>query len=221
MGLDGLKVLAVVVVVAAAGCAGSSDRADHLLDGRPATRFAPVPGAVVTAARVLRAADVEREVDDCLGGKGVDDVDANEIVVERVGLDSASLTFADRGGDGVYACDGGADAAGERRGRWCAAVFGEQLHGRLLDPRLDVRCRDHKGRALAYAFVDPVHGAHWIGVRQERHVELYEVLGRLPVRIASAGGIDLDGARAAFDLTQYDINGRELTSGEMKAQVAG
>jgi hypothetical protein len=121
----------------------------------------------------------------------------------------------------VYACDGGIDPAGERRLPWCGTVFGELEHGRLLDPRLDVLCRSRTGVALAYAFVEPVPGARWIGVRQEGYVELYEVLAGLPVRIASGRGVDLRTARATFEVTQYDVEGRELVSGEMEAAVAG
>jgi hypothetical protein len=67
----------------------------------------------------------------------------------------------------------------------------------------------------------PVAGARWIGVRQDGYVEVNEVLGALPVRVATTRGIDLDDARATFELTQYDASGRELVHGEMEAAVAG
>jgi hypothetical protein len=142
-------------------------------------------------------------------------------VVERVGVDGESLTFPNRRGTGVYACDGGVDPVGERARPWCGAVFGELVDGRLLDPRLDVLCRTRKGAPLAYAFVQPVAGAHWIGVAQDGYTELYEVLAGLPVRIASTRDVSLDAARARFRVSQYDLVGRLLERGDLEAAVAG
>ena len=132
-----------------------------------------------------------------------------------------SLTFANRTGTGVYACDGGIDSAGERRPPWCGQVFGALADGRLLDPRLDVICRDREGAPLAYAFVEPVAGAHWIGVDQGRYTEIYEALAGLPVRVATTRRVSLAHARATFEVTQYDIRGRELVKGDLEASVAG
>jgi hypothetical protein len=142
-------------------------------------------------------------------------------VVERVSVAGESLTFANRDRSGVFACDAGIDPAGERAPPWCHAVFGELSGGRLLDPRLDVICRDRGRRPLAYVFVDPVRAARWIGVRQHGYVELYEVLGGLPVRAATTSGIDLEQAGARVEVTQYDAEGRELVRGELEATVAG
>jgi len=82
-------------------------------------------------------------------------------------------------------------------------------------------CRDKKGRTLAYAWVDPAAGVRWIGVDQGKYTEVYEVLARLPVRIASIRGIQAGRARATFDVTQYDGHGRELIRGKLEAAVAG
>jgi hypothetical protein len=136
-------------------------------------------------------------------------------------VDGESLTAANRDGTGVYACDGGVDSAGERRPPWCGVAFGELLHGRLLDPRLDVICRDRERRPLAYAFVDPVLHAHWVGIRQGGYVERYEVLGGLPVRVSTRDGVDAESARAAFVVTEYDAHGRELLATTLEAAVAG
>lgn len=205
----------------AVACGGSNRRPQQLLYGGRAAEFRPVPGSVLTSARVLRGATLERRVADCLVPRDQASVDADAQVVERVGVDGESLTFASAGAAGVYACDGGADPAGERSLPWCGVVFGEREGGRLLDPRLDVNCRDHTGRPLAYAFVEPVAGARWIGVQQSGYVEVYEALAGLPVRIATTRGIDAREARAVFELTQYDDSGRELVHGELEAGVAG
>ena len=211
-----IRALLALVFVASA-CSSSGGRPKRLLDGRPAAQFRPVRDSVVAAGRVLRRADV----DDCLAPGDRVDVLADALVVERVGVDSESLTFENRDGNGVYACDGGSDASGERQPPWCATVFGELVHGRLLDPRLDVLCRDSSRRPLAYAFVDPVAGARWVGVRQDGYIELHEVLAGLPVRIASTRGVDAEAARASFEVTQYDAGGRELVAGRLEVAVAG
>jgi hypothetical protein len=193
----------------------------RLLDGRPAARFAAVTDSVVAAARVVRRSELGGRLDGCLLPADRDAVGADAPVVERVGVDDQSLTFANRDGSGVFACDGGVDPAGERAPPWCGAVFGEVADGRVLDPRLDVICRDLDRLPLAYAFVNAVAGAHWIGVRQDGYVEVYEVLAGLPVRIASTRGIRAADARATFEVTQYDAAGRELMEGEVEAAVAG
>ena len=95
------------------------------------------------------------------------------------------------------------------------------MAGRLLDPRLDVICRDRKGRPLAYAWIEPAVGAHWVGVDQGGYTEVYEVLGGLPVRIATRKRIELARSRATFVVTQYDSHGKALIRGKLDARVAG
>jgi hypothetical protein len=216
MGLDRLTLPAAVVCLAVA-CSSGGGRPGHLLDGRTAPRFGPVRDSVVSTARVLERSDVQ----DCLVGADREFVGASAIVVERIGVYGRSLTFASRDGTRVYACDGGVDRAGERAPPWCGAVVGRRERGRLLDPRLDVVCVDKRDRPLAYVFVEPVADARWIGVRQDGYVELYEVVGGLPVRVETTRGIDLEDARAAFELTQYDAQGHELVQATLEAAVAG
>lgn len=217
MGLDRLIVVAALGVIAAA-CGARHGPPARLLDGSPAARFDPVGNSVIARSRVVQLGD---RAADCLSAADRANVAADSSAVERVGVDSESLTFAGRDGAVVYACDGGVDPAGERKAPWCRAVVGELDHGHVLDPRLDVICRDRRRRPLAYAFVEPAPGARWIGVRQDGYVELFEVLGDLPVRIATTRGIDADNARTMFALTQYDADGGELVHGEMEASVAG
>ena len=221
MGLDRLRVAALLLVVVAAAACDSGGRPRKLLYGESAAEFRPVAGSVVTRARVLRRATHGARFDACLVSADADAVAADAVVVERVGVDGESLTFATRDGRGVYACDGGRDPAGERRLPWCGLVFGERSDGRLLDPRLDVGCRDRRGRPLGYAFVEPIPAARWIGVAQHGYVEMYEALAGLPVRIASARGIDPAGARGSFRVRQYDARGRELLRADLEARVAG
>ena len=211
--------LLAALVSLACGCgeAGGS-RPARLLDGRPASHFGPVEGSVIASGRVLQLDD---RADECLSPSDQANVAADAPAVERIGVDGESLTFAGRDRSVVYACDGGIDSAGERNLPWCHTVLGRLDDGRVLDPRLDVICRDRARRPLAYAFVDPVAGARWIGVLQEGYVELYEVLAGLPVRVASTRAVDLGNASATLEITQYDADGRELVRGKMEAAVSG
>jgi hypothetical protein len=219
--LDRLKPLSLVLVLLVAAACDEGGRQRHLLYGQAGPEFRPVRGSVMTEGRVLRRTTLGRRLESCLfrGDRASISVDAK--VVERIGVAGESLTFANRNHTGVYACDGGIDSAGERRPPWCGEVFGALADGRLLDPRLDVICRDRKGAPLAYAFVEPVAGAHWIGVDQGPYTEIYEVLAGLPVRIAGTRHVSVANARATFEVTQYDVHGTELVKGDLEAAVAG
>lgn len=218
MGLDRLSRASALAVLAlvVAGC-DSDQRPERLLYGQVAAEFRPVPGSVVSIGRVLRGMTLGLRFLRCRP----ESVARDSLVVERIGVFSESLTFADRDNRTVHACDGGVDAAGERGPPWCAGSAGRLFEGRLLDPRLDLGCRDRKGRPLAYAWIEPVTGARWIGVDQGGYTELYEALGGLPVRIAGRREIDLARSRAAFDVTQFDVHGNELIKGKVEAAVAG
>lgn len=218
MGLDRLMPCAVGIALVAAGCHGGDGRPSRLLDGRPAARLDPVGASVIASGRVL---ELDGRADGCLAAADRADIAADTRVVERIGVDSQSLTVASRDGSVVYACDGGIDPAGERAPPWCHTVLGQLQEGRLLDPRLDLICRDRHGAPLAYAFVDPVPGASWIGVHQDGYIELYEVLAALPVRVATTRGLDLEDDRAALEISQYDADGKELVRGQLEAAVAG
>jgi hypothetical protein len=222
LGLDRLMIAAAAsAAFVAAGCEHGASRPARLLDGRPAAHFTPVRASVVAAGRVLPRSELGRRLDACVSAEDRATVAPDATVAERVSVAGESLTFANRDRSGVFVCDAGIDPAGERAPPWCHAVFGELAGDRLLDPRLDVICRDRERRPLAYVFVDPVPAARWIGVRQRGYVELYEALGGLPVRVATTSGIDLEQAGARVEVTQYDAEGRELIRGELEAAVAG
>jgi hypothetical protein len=224
VGLDGLKagatLCATALLLGTAGC-NEGSRPERLLYGQPAAEFSPVDGSVVTQTRVLRAGFLGQRLTQCLSPTDSGVVSSDTVVVERVGVFGESLTFLDRAGHHVYACDGGVDPAGERREPWCGLSAGRLFDGKLLDPRLDILCRDARGEPLAYAWVIPVAGAHWIGVDQGPYTELYEVAGDLPVRIASTRGVERSHSRASFELTQYGARGRQLLRGKLEAAVAG
>jgi hypothetical protein len=219
VGLDRVSAIVLAAVVLAGGCRDGGDNAtpERLLYGEPAQTFAPVPDSVVAAGRVLDAGTLGRRFASCSPG-----ADANgAVVVERIGVFSESLSFTDERGATLYSCDGGDDPSRERAPPWCGRSAGRLLHGRLIDPRLDILCRERNGRPLAYLWVDPVRQAHWIGVDQGAYSELYEVLADLPVRVATNHGIELGSARARLDVTQYDAHGKPLLRGIVEAAVAG
>ena len=214
MGLDRLTAAALVLL--AAGC-GRSHLPQRLIDGQRAQQFSPVHGSVIAMSRVLRGTMLGTRFSLCRPAALAGD----PLVVERIGVVGESLTFLDRRDRTVYSCDGGVDPAGEHRGPWCSGSAGRMIGGRLLDPRLDVACRDRAERPLAYVWVEPVAGARWIGVDQGSYTEIYESLAGLPVRVASTRNVQLDRSRAAFGITQYDVHGRELVRGVLEAAVAG
>jgi len=220
VGLDRLRPATVAIGLLCAfltGCHGGKAPPARLLYGEAAAEFEPVPDSVISVGRVLTGTALGRRFALCRPAGIPPDV----LVVERIGVFAESLTFAARRNETVYACDGGIDPAGEHHLPWCGRSAGRLVAGRLLDPRLDILCRDRDRRPLAYAWVVPTAGAHWIGVDQGRYTELYEVLGTLPVRIATGRQIDLARSRAAFVVTQYDAHGKALIKGKLEAGVAG
>jgi hypothetical protein len=221
VGLDRLRWLAVLLIVCIASACDSGGRPKHLLYGERAAEFRPVHGGVISIGRVLRGTTLGRRFARCVDGFRFSSVAPNSKVVERIGVFGESLTFADRRGRILYACDGGLDAAGERSPPWCSGSAGRLFEGRLLDPRLDIGCRDRRGDPVAYAWIEPAAAAHWIGVDQGSYTELYEVLAGFPVRVSTKGNVELDRSRATFNITQYDAHGRELVRATVEAAVAG
>lgn len=220
MGLDGLRRAALLLGLLSgclAGCHGDGGPPRHLLYGEAAAEFKPVPDSVISVGRILTGSALGRRFTLCRQAG----IAADTPVVERIGVFAESLTFADLRNHTVYACDGGIDPAGERQLPWCGGSAGRLVAGRLLDPRLDVICRDRNGHPLAYAWIEPAAGARWIGVDQGRYTEIYEVLGDVPVRIATARRIELARSRATFVVTQYDSHGKALIKGKLEARVAG
>jgi len=221
MGLDRLTnvaLLAALSVLLATGCDNGS-RPGRLLDGQPAAEFRPIDGSVVTETRVVRAAFLGSRFAACVSDPS--SFPPTTLVVERVGVFGESLTFRDRDGRHLHSCDGGFDPTGERPPPWCGRSVGRLYDGRLLDPRLDILCRDARGRRLAYAWVVPAAGSHWIGVDQGSYTEVYEVAAGLPVRVATRSRIDTGAAKATFELTQSGIRGNDLLRGKLEAAVAG
>ena len=219
-GRGGVVVGAALLVMLIVGCRDQVSRPSRLLDGTPAGHFRPVRGSVLTNTRVVTRGLLGARFTACLASDDGRRFPSGTRVIERVGVEGESLTFTDSGRDAIWACDGGADPARERAPPWCGVSVGRLFEGRLLDPRLDVGCRTHDGERLAYAWIQPVGGARWIGVDAGSYVEIYEVVAALPVRVATTHGIGRH-ATAILAVTQYAADGTELVEQAVEAAVAG
>jgi len=140
--------------------------------------------------------------------------------VARVGVTWESVTLFERAGRAVHGCD---NATGPREDgrRWCGGAYGRLVAGRLRDPRLDILCTLDDGTPVGFAWVEPRAGARYVVVDEGRYSEVYEVAGGAPVRIATTIGVDVDRARARFEVSEHDAAGRLLERYSLEAQVAG
>ena len=195
-----------------------------LIDGSP-TRVQPLEfegidaPAVSTKVRVLSVARLERgsRAERCLHGRFTDRR-ASASVVVRTSVELISVTAENASGTVVVGCF---DSAGKRRenGRWCGRAYGRLSAGRLTDPRLDVLCRTRAGAQIGTAWVEAAERARYVVVSQNGYAEAYETGGGVPVRIASTR--DVDGSRAAFDISEHGADGGLLRSYRLEAYVAG
>jgi hypothetical protein len=183
-----------LVVLAATGCGG---RAATLPRGTQ-TRARLIPAGTASARSCLRR--LHRPLGSPMR-RGV----------ERDAERSGSLTF--HAGRLVLACD-----RLRADGRWCAAAVGLLRGGRLVDGRLSLTCRDARGHRVGFAWIEPVRGARTIAIAQGDRVEVYPVLDRLPVRVATTE-VALDAA--LFRVAQYTADGRQLERRRFVVHVSG
>jgi hypothetical protein len=220
MALNALPFSLVALVALVAGCGGDGSP-PQLVDGsRPAAVpavLAGLDGAVMTRARTVPASDHDR---DRLVACGLP-FGASDTVVERVGLEGSSLTFA--GGSGLNGCDAIPDPAEDPDrpygGIWCGASVGRVTDGVLNDPRLDL-CTAESGEVTAFVWVEPQPAAKWVVVSDAGSREVYEVAGSLPVRVTTTEGVRAEGS-ALFDIEEYGADGTRLREYTLEAAVAG
>jgi hypothetical protein len=213
------RLLGAAAVLLLAGCGGGGNSTPtRLLDGSalPAVPSAvsAVDGAVMTIVHDLPATD-ERAVA-CVTGFGVG---SPEAVVERIGVEGRSVTFAR--GSRLFACDG---AAGAREGSpaSCGGGFGRQEGGRLTDPRLDLaNCTDAHGATVAFVWIEPAPEAAYVAVDRDGWVEVYATRAGLPVRVATTEGIGAGTSSLSLTVTQYAGDGSEVRKDDVDAHVAG
>jgi hypothetical protein len=200
------------------GCGGSVSPA-QLIDGMPTQ-----PPAVALEASGTQIATEVRIVDSTAARRsriarcltGASERPAPGTIVERTGVNGSTVTFRTASGQDVVACDG------TFRRSWCGRALGHLHDGHLLDPRLDLAgCSTAAGDPLAFAWIEPGSGTRFVAIEQSGYVEVYEVAGRLPVRVTTTRDIDSETSSARFVVSEHDATGRRLRSYTLDARVAG
>jgi hypothetical protein len=220
------RCLLLVIACAPAGT-GCRTKAPTQLANGAAARASPVALETVDQATVATEVDVvpiDRIESDAAFARCVRRIATDapiEDVVVRIGVVAESVTVASASGRALYACDGRRSPGGAGRSDWCGTAFGRLERGHLVDPRLDLVDCAATGEPLAFAWVEPGRSARYVALRQPGYVEVYEVKGRLPVRVATTTGVDVDGSRASFELSEHDAGGKLLRAYELEARVAG
>jgi hypothetical protein len=74
---------------------------------------------------------------------------------------------------------------------------------------------------MGFAWVEPGPDARFVAVEQAGYVEVYEVAGGLPVRIATTSDVQVERSRASFRVSEHDVRGRLLRRDVLDAAVAG
>ena len=225
--LGSLVAVATLVAMAAAACSGDEKPPAHLIDGTPAERPSAVTlegieedliATTVNAVDAHRVAPTTRAAQCLQRARGHVAVGP---VVARVGVNGESVTFRSSSGQSLIACDRAA-AASEGRNVWCGIAVGRLEHGRLQDPRLDLAgCHTAAADPVAFAWVAPGRAARYVTVDQPGFSEVYRVASGLPVRVTTTSGIDQEGSRASFRITEHDRDGRLLSAYTLDARVAG
>lgn len=143
------------------------------------------------------------------------------LIVERTGVSSATVTFRDRSGRGLYGCDSSTAPREDDRG-WCGAAFGRLYSGHLRDSRLDLGgCTTADEDPMGFVWIEPTRDARYIAVQQPGYAEVYRVAGDVPVRVSTTSGLEIEGSRATLHLSEHDADGRRLRSHRLDAAVAG
>jgi hypothetical protein len=132
---------------------------------------------------------------------------------------SESVTFQDASGRGIFGCDN-SPGPRENNRRWCGSAYGQLYGKRLRDPRLDILCGT-TDEPVGFVWVHPSPGVRYVSVEQPGYVEVYEVAGDLPVRVATISGVEYEGSRATFDLFEHAADGSLVRRYRMEAAVAG
>ncbi len=74
---------------------------------------------------------------------------------------------------------------------------------------------------VAFAWFEVSEKTRFLAVNQVEYVEVYEVAADLPVRVATVTEVVTEEARATFDLSEHDAEGRLLRRERVEAVVAG
>jgi len=209
-----------LLVLAPPGC-GSATRAQRLVDGTAPT---PLPavlgrlghGAIRGRVRVLTLGRLDRLGQACARSFRTEyRLPPSIVAVQRTGRLGESLTFRDAAGATVLGCDAGAAPR-----HWCSRSVGRLFGGRLRDPRVDVSCRDARGRPVSFAWVQPHRRTRWLVTGDDGRQEVLETAAGLPVRITAADA-DVRTASATFSVVEFDAHGEVVDRYALRAAVAG
>ena len=227
LALGSLVAVATLVAVASAACAGEKKPPAQLIDGTPAQRPSSVTLERIAGdqiATTIVTVDARRVAPTSLAAqclRRARDHSAVGPVVSRVGVNGESVTFRASSRQSLIACDRAA-ADTEGGSVWCGIAVGRLENGRLQDPRLDLAgCRSAADDPVAFAWVVPRRATRYVAVGQPGFAEVYRVATGLPVRVTTTSGIDEEGSRASFHVTEHDRAGRLLRAYTLDAHVAG
>jgi len=74
---------------------------------------------------------------------------------------------------------------------------------------------------MGFAWIEPDPGARYVVVEQDGYAEVYQPARSLPVRIATVMGVEVEGSRATFRLSEHDADGGLLRRYELEVVAAG
>ncbi len=217
--------LAVCVMLVGACSDGDSDAPKTLMDGTPVKKLAVelegvAPLAVLTSVELVLAGGARSSSRSaaCLKASALSSRPRGQFVV-RTGIEGSSVTFETA--SGLHGCDDSRSPNEDGR-RWCGTSFGMFSGRRLEDPRLDLAgCVTEAGDPVAFAWIRPGASARFVAVEQDGYAEVYEPAAALPIRIATTSGIEVEGSRATFRISEHDAGGVLLRSYELEATPAG
>jgi len=212
----------VAVLALLAGCSDQNSAPDRLMDGSkagsPPVELEGVERSVLTKVEVVAPSERAGTLSSsCLeqdwGIKPVGDS------VERIGVATESVTFREVEDRGVFGCSRSVGPQDSQR-RWCGIAYGRLYQGRLRDPRLDILCGTAE-EPVGFAWVTPAHVTRYVSVEQPGYVEVYEVAGDLPVRVATVSGVEYERSSARFEILEHDDEGRLVHRYTLEPAVAG
>jgi hypothetical protein len=185
---------------------------------RPPVELEGVEGPILTKVRLVTPAEkAGTRSASCLARDW--GVRAAGPSVERVGVATESVTFREVDDRGIFGCSHSVGPQDSAR-RWCGSAYGRLYDGRLRDPRLDILCGTTE-EPVGFVWLTPGPQTEYVSVEQPGYVEVYEVAGGLPVRVATVSGVDYGNFTARFDILEHDAAGVLLRRYTLNAAVAG
>ena len=218
-----LTALGLGLLLLEAGCRHAGPAPPSRLSDGSTARPLPVVLAgvesptVTTRVRVVVASAIgpDTAAARCLGSSRR----SENVVVERVDVRGASVTYLGPRRRSAHACESSGSTSRAQAG-WCGRAFGMLAVGRLHDPRLSLSCRDDEDEPVAFAWIQPGASAAYVVVDQAGYHEVYPVAGSVPVRV-STSDVDLATSRATFTVSEHTNDGRRLRGYELEAAVSG